>query len=82
MSLVNLCLTRLCSVSRNTAFHLKKVSFSLSAVSNRRGDIPLPSNVGGKAGKFRRIVHYPEEYTVKPLKITRLGGRDPVSGKN
>nr|XP_046465408.1 39S ribosomal protein L2, mitochondrial isoform X1 [Neodiprion pinetum] len=30
---------------------------------------------------YRRIVHYPEEYTVKPLKVTNLGGRDPVTGR-
>ncbi|XP_017785629.1 PREDICTED: 39S ribosomal protein L2, mitochondrial [Nicrophorus vespilloides] len=30
---------------------------------------------------YRRIVHYPEEYTVKPLDVTNLGGRDPVSGR-
>lgn len=38
---------------------------------------PKPGN--GKC--FRRIVHYPEEYTVKPLNVTNLGGRDPVSGR-
>ncbi|KAK4880871.1 hypothetical protein RN001_004190 [Aquatica leii] len=30
---------------------------------------------------YRRIVHYPEEYTVKPLQVTNLAGRDPVSGR-
>ncbi|KAK9504447.1 hypothetical protein O3M35_010775 [Rhynocoris fuscipes] len=44
-------------------------------------DIELPSNVGPKAAKFRRIVHYPEEYTVKPLNVTNLGGRDPKTGR-
>lgn len=33
------------------------------------------------SGKFRRKVHYPDEYTVKPLDVTRLGGRDPETGK-
>ncbi|EDV97547.1 39S ribosomal protein L2, mitochondrial [Drosophila grimshawi] len=35
----------------------------------------------GAGQQFRRIVHFPEEYTVEPLKITHLAGRDPVSGR-
>lgn len=38
---------------------------------------PLPGT--GKA--YRRIVHYPDEYTVKPLDTTNLAGRDPVTGR-
>lgn len=38
---------------------------------------PLP----GTGTSYRRIVHYPEKYTVKPLNVTNLGGRDPVSGR-
>ncbi|XP_046752543.1 39S ribosomal protein L2, mitochondrial [Diprion similis] len=30
---------------------------------------------------YRRIIHFPEEYTVKPLRVTNLGGRDPVTGR-
>lgn len=30
---------------------------------------------------LRRKVHYPEKYTVEPLKTTHLAGRDPVTGK-
>ena len=29
---------------------------------------------------YRRIVHYPEKYTVEPLQVTNLAGRDPVTG--
>ncbi|XP_034102592.1 large ribosomal subunit protein uL2m [Drosophila nasuta] len=35
----------------------------------------------GAGQQFRRIVHFPEEYTVQPLKITHLAGRDPVTGR-
>nr|XP_023018193.1 39S ribosomal protein L2, mitochondrial [Leptinotarsa decemlineata] len=35
----------------------------------------------GHGKSFRRIVHYPEEYTVKPLNVTNLGGRDPKTGR-
>lgn len=41
-------------------------------------------NVKPKPGfgiAYRRVVHYPEEYTVQPLEVTNLAGRDPVSGK-
>lgn len=38
---------------------------------------PKPGN--GKA--FRRIVHYPDEYTVRPLDVTNLAGRDPETGR-
>lgn len=40
-------------------------------------DLPQP----GQGQAFRRIVHYPEEYTIKPLNITHLAGRDPVTGR-
>ena len=30
---------------------------------------------------LKRIVHYEDEYTVKPLTVTNLGGRDPVTGR-
>ncbi|KAJ8962138.1 hypothetical protein NQ318_018095 [Aromia moschata] len=35
----------------------------------------------GNGKSFRRIVHYPTDYTVKPLNVTNLGGRDPKSGR-
>ncbi|KAH8369768.1 hypothetical protein KR093_000969 [Drosophila rubida] len=35
----------------------------------------------GAGQQFRRIVHFPDQYTVQPLKITHLAGRDPVSGR-
>ncbi|BES97954.1 Ribosomal protein L2 [Nesidiocoris tenuis] len=44
-------------------------------------DLPVVFGVGAKAGKYRRIVHFPEEYTIRPLDVTNLGGRDPASGR-
>lgn len=35
----------------------------------------------GRGKAYRRIVHYPEQYTVKPLDVTNLAGRDPVTGR-
>ncbi|XP_055592770.1 39S ribosomal protein L2, mitochondrial [Uranotaenia lowii] len=46
---------------------------SLARVMNK----PKPGT--GKA--YRRIVHYPEEYTIEPLKVTNLAGRDPETGR-
>ncbi|XP_040566555.1 large ribosomal subunit protein uL2m [Lepeophtheirus salmonis] len=39
---------------------------------------------GGRVGEnveYRRIIHYPEKYTIKKLDITKLGGRDPETGR-
>ncbi|XP_049801105.1 39S ribosomal protein L2, mitochondrial [Schistocerca nitens] len=41
-------------------------------------EVPKP---GVKGKSYRRIVHYEEKYTVKPLRVTNLGGRDPVTGR-
>jgi len=35
----------------------------------------------GHGVAFRRKVHFPEKYTVKPLEVTNLAGRDPTSGR-
>lgn len=40
-------------------------------------DLPKP---GVKGKSYRRIVHFKDEYTVQPLEITNLGGRDIVTG--
>ncbi|GAB1865661.1 39S ribosomal protein L2, mitochondrial [Camponotus japonicus] len=41
--------------------------------------VKKPKIGAGKA--FRRIVHFEDKYTVKPLKITNLGGRDSATGR-
>ena len=40
-------------------------------------DKPQP----GQGKSYRRIVHYPEKYTIEPLKTTHLAGRDLVTGR-
>lgn len=35
----------------------------------------------GAGQQFRRIVHFTDEYTVAPLKISHLAGRDPETGR-
>jgi len=46
----------------------------------RELDIPKPG-AGGSGMQFRRTVHYPEKYTIKPIPTTNLGGRDPKTGR-
>jgi len=42
-----------------------------------------PPNVRGHraAENYHHIIHYPEEYTIKKLDVTKLGGRHPVTGR-
>ncbi|KAJ2949536.1 hypothetical protein O0L34_g15456 [Tuta absoluta] len=42
---------------------------------------PLVKPKPGFGKSYRRIVHFPEEYTVKPLEVTNLAGRDPETGR-
>ncbi|CAH0553731.1 unnamed protein product [Brassicogethes aeneus] len=51
----------------------------LGGIRQKTKFVELPEIGRGKA--FRRIVHYPEQYTVKPLDVTNLAGRDPVTGR-
>lgn len=39
--------------------------------------VPKPG-IDGKS--YRRIVHFKDEYTIEPLQVTNLGGRDSVTG--
>ncbi|CAH0687775.1 unnamed protein product [Spodoptera exigua] len=55
------------------AIHVAAVNFA------SQPDIDKPKPGLGKS--YRRIVHFPKEYTVKPLEVTNLAGRDPVSGR-
>ena len=50
-------------------------------VSVRTRIVTPPKPEIGRGKSFRRIVHFPENYTVKPLEVTNLGGRDPKTGR-
>lgn len=43
----------------------------------KNADVPKP----GMERNYRRIVHYTDKYTIKPLNVTNLAGRDPDTGK-
>ncbi|CAG5078251.1 Similar to MRPL2: 39S ribosomal protein L2 [Cotesia congregata] len=36
---------------------------------------------GIKGKSYRRFVHFEDKYTVKPLQVTNLAGRDPITGR-
>lgn len=57
----------------NRALHVSVVNLA------SKPNIVKPKPGFGKS--YRRIVHFPDEYTVKPLEVTNLAGRDPVSGR-
>lgn len=52
---------------------------SLGSIRTKGGFVDKPEIGHGQS--FRRIVHFPEEYTVEPLEVTNLGGRDPKTGR-
>lgn len=67
-----------CNTAANTILKPCTI-FNSPAVRTIYKFIEKPNPGDGKA--FRRIIHYPAEYTVKPLEVTNLAGRDPVTGR-
>jgi len=43
--------------------------------------VPKPPGKGGPMKQYKRLVKYPEKYTVQKLPIIKLGGRDPYTGR-
>ena len=54
-------------------------NFQKISVRGKTKYVTKPATGYGVA--FRRKVHFPENYTVKPLDVTNLGGRDPATGR-
>ncbi|XP_050667288.1 39S ribosomal protein L2, mitochondrial isoform X2 [Leptidea sinapis] len=65
------------STASNT-LHVRGIHAS-AAVLASKPNLVKPKPGFGKS--YRRIVHFPEDYTVKPLEVTNLAGRDPESGR-
>lgn len=59
-------------ITRRT-IHITAINFA------SKPNVVKPKPGFGKS--YRRIVHFPEEYTVKPLEVTNLAGRDPETGR-
>jgi len=57
-------------------FHL--CQSQLAKFKELQVELPKP---GPGNGYYRRVVHYPEKYTLKPVRYTNLAGRDPKSGR-
>ncbi|XP_043498100.1 39S ribosomal protein L2, mitochondrial [Polistes fuscatus] len=56
------------------------ISCQLQSKKNVWKLVKLPEP-GTPGTYYKRIVHYKDEYTIEPLKVTNLGGRDPVTGR-
>lgn len=54
-----------------------KPTYNLNHVRTTFKFVDKPKPGDGKS--YRRIIHYPKEYTVEPLNVTNLAGRDPVT---
>lgn len=61
---------QLCQISQN---EVNTISRNLYVHVHK----PKP---GVKGKSYRRIVHFEENYTIKPLNVTNLAGRDPDTG--
>ncbi|KAK0096475.1 hypothetical protein PV326_005409 [Microctonus aethiopoides] len=58
------------------------VSCQVQANRGTQSWVPVDKPKPGINGKsYRRFVHYEDEYTVKPLQVTNLAGRDPITGR-
>ncbi|XP_023303174.2 39S ribosomal protein L2, mitochondrial [Lucilia cuprina] len=62
-----------------TSLITKTSAWSALQLRTKTKIVEKPKPGGGR--QFRRIVHFKDEYTIEPLKITHLAGRDPVTGR-
>ncbi|XP_011505169.1 PREDICTED: 39S ribosomal protein L2, mitochondrial [Ceratosolen solmsi marchali] len=56
------------------------ISYQSQQIRNYWKPVNVPKP-GVKGKSYRRIVHFKDEYTVEPLEVTNLAGRDPVTGR-
>jgi len=55
-------------------------SVILPSVRSKWNDVTIEKPKPGN-GYYRRTVHYPEKYTLKPVPTTNLAGRDQITGR-
>lgn len=72
-------------LGRLLGLHRALASLAVPSLSQPRRNYwkPFPTGLPkpGVAGTcYRRIVHFKDEYTVEPLRVTNLAGRDPITG--
>ncbi|XP_058793783.1 large ribosomal subunit protein uL2m [Phymastichus coffea] len=76
--------TVLCRLFGQKALDLTRFIAPSSCQVQQIRDYWKPKNVpqpGIKGKSYRRIVHFKDKYTIQPLEVTNLGGRDPVTGR-
>ncbi|XP_046824967.1 39S ribosomal protein L2, mitochondrial [Vespa crabro] len=64
----------------NSLANPTSVSFQIQPRRNQWKLLKLPEP-GVPGTSYRRTVHFKDEYTIEPLQVTNLAGRDPVSGR-
>lgn len=75
-------LKALSPVSATCGVRVAQVRFASKKYPSLYDQLIKPRPKAGDVGVcLKRIVHFEDEYTVKPLEVTRLGGRDPVTGR-
>ncbi|XP_022131163.1 39S ribosomal protein L2, mitochondrial [Pieris rapae] len=67
------------AISASTSFISRRTVHASAVTFASKPNLVKPKPGFGKS--YRRIVHFPEEYTVKPLEVTNLAGRDPETGR-
>lgn len=63
----------------NVCYKSASVPVQVQPKRNQWSFIKMPEP-GVKGKSYRRIVHFKDKYTVEPLNVTNLAGRDPVTG--
>ena len=76
--LLRSCFLKLLDTGVHSSFNQSILPTTSITVRFRYKDIQVPKP---GSGYFRRVVHYPEKYTLKPIPYTNLAGRDPKTGK-
>ncbi|KAE8738715.1 hypothetical protein FOCC_FOCC015811 [Frankliniella occidentalis] len=70
------------SLSGTCGITTSQVRFASKKMPSLYDQYLKPRPKAGDVGVcLKRIVHYEDEYTVKPLTVQGLGGRDPVTGR-
>lgn len=70
------------SLSATCGSCITQVRFAQKKFPSLYDQLSKPRPVAGTPGVcLKRIVYYEDDYTVKPLKVKGLGGRDPVTGR-
>lgn len=79
MNSLTLLMTKCTIINFRNATVLPIASSLTAQLRHKTKDVDKPKPGDGR--QYRRIIHFPKEYTIKPLDTTHLAGRDPVTGR-